>query len=79
MLDQLAWHITDRMPNMSRQRLISKLTRRVKNAIQKLDKLADDYKELSDKIFEASLMYHGTSLALANSGGPPPKWYVPGN
>jgi len=67
------------MPNMSQQRLISKLTRRVKNSLQKLDKLADNYNELSERIFNASLMYHGTSLALANSGGPPPQWYVPGN
>jgi len=78
-LDRLAWHITDRMPNMSRQRLISKLTRRVKNSVQKLDKLADYYNELLDKIFNASLMYHRASLALTNSGGPPPQWYVPGN
>jgi len=64
---------------MSQQRMISKLTKRVKNSVQKLDKLADDYNKLSDRIFNASLMYHGASLALANRGGSPPQWYIPGN
>jgi len=75
----MAWEITDRMPNMTRQRLISKLTTRVKNAVKKLDKMGDDYKELLDRIFKTSLQYHAASLTLSERGGPPPKWYVPGN
>jgi len=78
-LDRLAWHITDKMQNMSHQRLVSKLTTRVKNSVKRLDKLADDFNKLSDRIFNASLMYHGASLALANRGGSCPQWYVPGN
>jgi len=74
-----AWQITDRMPNMTRQCLISKLTTRVKNAIKKLNKMADDYNKLSDKIYETSLQYHAAALMLSKKGGPPPKWYVPGN
>jgi len=74
-----AWHITDRMPNMSWQRLISKLTRRVKNSVKKLDKLADNYNELSDRIYKASQQYHAASLELSERGGPPPQWYVPWN
>jgi len=75
----MAWHITDWMPNMMRQRLLNKLTTRVKTAVKKLDKMADDYKELSDRIFETSLQYHPAALTLSKKGGPPPKWYVPGN
>jgi len=67
------------MLNMSHQRLVSKLTTRVKNSVKKLDKLADDFNKLLDRIFDASLMYHRASLALANRGGPCPQWYVPGN
>jgi len=78
-LDWLAWHITDKMQNMSHQRLVSKLTTRVKNSIKKLDKLADNYSKLSDRIFDSSLMYHAASLVLANRGGPCPQWYVPSN
>jgi len=74
-----AWQIMDRMPNMTRQRLLSKLTTRVKNVIKKLNKMADDYNELLDKIYETSLQYHAASLVLSKKGGPPPKWYVPGN
>jgi len=70
---QLAWHITNKMQNMSHPRMISKLTTRVKNAVKKLDKLADDFNKLTDRIFESSLMYHGASLALANRGGPCPQ------
>jgi len=69
----------DRMPNMTRQRLLSKLTTRVKNVIKKLNKMADDYNELLDKIYKTSLQYHAASLVLSKKGGPPPKWYVPGN
>jgi len=75
----MAWQITDRMPNMTRQRLLNKLTTRVKTAVKKLGKMVDDYKELSDRIFETSLQYHAAALALSEKGGPPPKWYVPGN
>jgi len=75
----MAWEITDRMPNMTRQCLISKLTTRVKNAVKKLNKMANNYKELLDRIFEMSLQYHAASLALSKRGGPPPKWYIPGN
>jgi len=75
----MAWQITDRMLNMTRQRLLSKLTTRVKTAVKKLNKMADDYKELSDRIFKTSLQYHAASCALSKRGGPPPKWYVPGN
>jgi len=59
--------------------LILKLTRRVKNSVQKLDKLADDYNELSDRIYKASQQYHAASLVLSKRGGPPPQWYIPGN
>jgi hypothetical protein len=69
----------DRMPNMTRQCLLSKLTTRVKNAIKKLNKMADDYNKLSEKIYQTSLQYHAASLALSKRGGPPPKWYVPRN
>jgi len=78
-LEQLAWHITNKMQNMSHQRLISKLTTRVKNAVKKLDKLADDFNKLTDRIFESTLTYHTASLALANRGGPCPQWYIPSN
>jgi len=78
-IQMMAWHITDRMPNMSRQRMILKLTRRVKNSVKKLDKLADDYNELSDRIYETSQQYHAASLALSKRGGPRPQWYVPRN
>jgi len=67
------------MQNMSHQSMISKLTTRVKNAVKKLDKLADNFNKLTDQIFYSSLMYHGASLVLANRGGPRPQWYVPGN
>jgi len=79
MIQMMAWEITDRMPNMTRQCLISKLTTRVKNAVKKLNKMANNFKELSDRIFETSLQYHAASLMLSKRGGPPPKWYVPGN
>jgi len=75
----MAWHITDRMPNMSQQRMIWKLTMRVKNYIKKLDKLADNYSELTDKIYKTSQQYHAASLVLSERGGPCPQWYVPGN
>jgi len=78
-VEQLAWHITDKMQNMSHHKMISKLTMRVKNAVKKLDKLADDFNKLTDWIFDSSLMYHRASLALANRGGPCPQWYVPSN
>jgi len=74
-----AWQIMDRIPNMTRQRLISKLTTKVKTAVKKLNKMADDYKELSDRIFKTSQQYHAASLALSEKGGPPPRWYVPRN
>jgi len=77
MIQMMAWHITDRMPNMSQQRMISKLTRRVKNSVQKLDKLADDYNELSDRIYKTSQQYHAASLALSKRGGPPPNGMSP--
>jgi len=78
-IELMAWHITNNMANMSHPRMISKLTTRVKNAVKKLDKQADEYNALSDQIFETSQMYHAASLALAERGGPPPQWYVPGN
>jgi len=78
-IEFMAWHITDKMANMSRLRMISKLTTRVKNAVKKLDKQADKYNALSDQIFETSQMYHAASFALSSNGGPPPQWYIPGN
>jgi len=51
----------------------------VKNAVKRLDKLADNFNDLSDWIFKASLLYHGASLALSQNGGAHPQWYVPGN
>jgi len=78
-IELMAWHITDKMPNMSFPRMISKLMTRVKNAVKKLNKQADKYNALSDQIFETSQQYHAASLALAKRGGPPPQWYVPGN
>jgi len=62
---------------MSRARMISKLTTRVKNNLKKLDKQANKFNQLSDQIFETSQMYHAVSLALSSNGGPPPKWYIP--
>jgi len=79
MIELMAWHITNKMANMSCPRMISKLTTRVKNTLKKLDKQADEYNALSDRIFKTSQMYHAASLALAERGGPPPQWYVPGN
>jgi len=52
--------------------MISKLTMRVKNALKKLDKQADEYNALSDQIFETSEIYHTASFALTDKGGPPP-------
>jgi len=73
----MAWHITDKMPNMSCLRMILKLTTRVKNAVKKLDKQANEYNTLSDQIFETSQQYHAASLALAERGGPPPPMVCP--
>jgi len=78
-VEQLAWHITDKMANMGHQKMILQLTTRVKNAVKKLNKLADNFNQLTDQIFDSSLMYHAASLALANRGGPRPQWYVPSN
>jgi len=78
-IELMAWHITNKMQNMSHLRMISKLTTRVKNAVKKLDKQADEYNALSDWIFNTSLIYHAASFALSSNGGPPPQWYVPGN
>jgi len=78
-IELMAWHITNKMPNMSHLRMISKLTTRVKNVVKKLNKQADKYNALSDWIFETSQQYHAASLALAERGGPPPQWYVPCN
>jgi len=71
-IQMMAWHITNRMPNMSQQRMILKLTRRVKNSVKKLDKLADDYSNLAGRIYKTSQQYHAASLALSKRGGPPP-------
>jgi len=78
-IQMMAWQITNWMPNMTRQCLLSKLTTRVKTAVKKLDKMADDYKELSDRIFKTSLQYHAAFCTLSERGGPPPRWYIPGN
>jgi len=59
--------------------MISKLTTRVKNTLKKLDKQANEYNALSDRIFETSQLYHAASFALADKGGPPPQWYVRSN
>jgi len=76
-IELMAWHITNKMANMSHPRMISKPTTRVKNALKKLDKQADRYNALSNRIFKTSQTYHAVSLALADRGGPPPQCYVP--
>jgi len=68
----MAWHMTNKMENTSRARMISKLTTRVKNALKKLDKQADEYNALSDRIFKTSQIYHAASFALTSKEGPPP-------
>jgi len=73
----MAWHMTNKMVNTWQARMISKLTTRVKNALKKLDKQANEYNALSNQIFETSQLYHTASFALADKGGPPPQWYVP--
>jgi len=78
-VQQVAWHITDKMQNKGRHKLMQGLTTRVKNAVKRLDKLADDFNDLSDWIFKASLLYHGASLVLSENRGARPQWYVPGN
>jgi len=50
--------MANNMANMSCLRMILKLTTRVKNAVKKLDKQANEYNALSDQIFETSQMYH---------------------
>jgi len=75
----MAWHITNKMVNMSHARKIAKLTTRVKNTLKKLDKQANKFNALSDQIFETSQMYHAVSFSLTSNGGPPPQWYVHGN
>jgi len=75
-IELMAWHMTNKMVNTSQARMISKLTTRVKNALKKLDKQANEYNALSDRIFETSQLYHAASFALADKGGPPPQWYV---
>jgi len=47
-IELMAWHITNKMANMSHPRMISKLTTRVKNSVKKLNKQADKYNALSD-------------------------------
>jgi len=78
-VQQVAWHITDKIRNKGRHKLLQGLTTRVKNAVKRLDKLADDFNDLSERIFTASLNYHAASLALTENGGARPQWYVPGN
>jgi len=78
-IELMAWHITNKMVNMSHARKIAKLTTQVKNTLKKLDKQADKFNALSDLIFETSQIYHTVSLSLTSKGGPLPQWYVHGN
>jgi len=78
-VQQVAWHITDKIQNKGHHKLMQGLTTRVKNAVKRLDKLADNFNDLSDRILAASLHYHGASLALSEKGGARPQWYIPGN
>jgi len=77
-IELMAWHITNKMVNMSHARKIAKLTTQVKNTL-KLDKQANKFNALSDCIFERSQMYHAVSFSLTSNGRPPPQWYVHGN
>jgi len=73
----MAYHQQDAKYELSEDDL--KTNMRVKKVLKKLDKLADDYSALSDRIFKTSQQYHTASLALSERGGPRPRGSVPGD